>query len=156
MQRAAWAACTLAIMEAPAEPSVSAGTAPPSSVPNFPVPAASDGFSLTKDDATWAMVAHALTFLEGGLIGPLVLYLVKRDTSSFVAFHALQSFYFGLLFFFVSLCTCGVGALVFLIPYFVYEFLALRAANDGEWYRLPIVGEWAWRKHPGPGGVGGE
>lgn len=111
-------------------------------------------FTLAKDDASWAMLAHALTFIEGGLIGPLIVYLVKKDTSPFVAFHALQSFYFGLLFFLISLVTCGVGALVLVIPYFIYEFIALREANEGRWYHLPIVGSWAWAKHPGPSNEG--
>ena len=122
-----------------------------------PAPVASNPlaqFTLTKDDATWAMLAHALTFVEGGIIGPLVVYLVKKDVSPFVAFHALQSFYFGLLFFVISLITCGVGAILLIIPYFIYEFIALREANEGRWYRLPLVGSWAWAKHPGPSSEG--
>ena len=121
------------------------------------LPATSDPlaqFTLTKDDASWAMLAHALTFIEGGVVGPLIVYLVKKDVSPFVAFHALQSFYFGLLFFLISLVTCGIGAILLIIPYFIYEFIALREANDGRWYRLPIVGSWAWAKHPGPSSEG--
>ena len=131
---------------------------PPPDAPDSPAwpkpqPSPLDQLGLTTDATSWAMLAHALTFVEGGLIGPLVVYLVKKDASPFVAFHALQSFYFGLLFFVIGLVTCGVGAVVLLIPYFVYEFIALRAANEGRWYLLPLVGEWAWNKHPGPPGA---
>ena len=41
-----------------------------------------------------AAIAHGLTFFEGGIIGPLIVYVIKKDSSPFVAFHALQSLYF--------------------------------------------------------------
>jgi len=99
-----------------------------------------------------ALVAHALTFLEGGIVGPLILYFIKRKDSPFVAFHALQSVYFGLLFlvaFFVTLVTC-VGPFVCMIAYWVYEIIACVKANEGVWYKLPVVGQWAMNAHPIP------
>lgn len=108
--------------------------------------------ALSKDDRFMGMIAHALSFVEGGLIGPLIVYLIKKDESPFVAFHALQSFYFGLLFLIITVGTCGIGAVVLLLPYLIYEFVALMKANDGRWYKLPIVGNWAWSRHPGPPG----
>jgi len=107
----------------------------------------SSPFSVPKDDHVWGLVAHALTFVEGGILGPLLLYVFMKEKSEFVAFHALQSFYFGLLFLVVTLVTCGFGALIFVIPYLIWEIIACVRANEGEWYRLPIVGNWAWRKH---------
>ena len=104
----------------------------------------------TSDERTWALVSHALTFIEGGIIGPLVVYLVKKNESEFVAFHALQSLYFGLLAVAiiapVALITCGFGA-VLVLPYFIFELIACVEANKGEWYELPIVGPWAMRTH---------
>jgi hypothetical protein len=114
----------------------------PDSVPTAALP--------TRDEHTWGLVAHALTFIEGGLVGPLILYMVKKDKSEFVAFHALQSFYFGLLFMIVSLFSCGILALPALIPYFVFEIIACLRAQAGEWYELPLAGPWARRAHPGP------
>lgn len=110
------------------------------------------GFSVTQDERTWALVAHALTFIEGGILGPLILYVVKRDESEFVAFHALQSFYFGLIFLLVSVISCGLLALPFLIPYIILEVIACLRAQDGEWYELPIAGAWASQRH-NPGTV---
>ena len=69
--------------------------------------------SSESDERTMAAVAHGLTFFEGGLIGPLILYFVKKDESDFVAFHALQSLYFGLAFLLLTTITCGLGALIF-------------------------------------------
>lgn len=111
------------------------------------------GFSLSKDDTTWAVVSHGLTFLEGGVLGPLVIYALKRDTSPYVAFHALQSFYFGMLFVLISVCSCGILALPALCVYLIFEFIACTRAANGEWYMLPIAGALALRTHPAP--VGG-
>jgi uncharacterized protein len=108
---------------------------------------------VSSEERTVALVAHGLTFVEGGIIGPLVVYLVKRDSSEFVAFHALQSVYFGLLALVVILpvavVTCGLGA-VLVAPYFALEVWACLKAYDGEWYRLPIAGDLAARRHPPP------
>jgi hypothetical protein len=101
----------------------------------------------TTDDRTMAMIGHALTFIEGGIIGPLIMYLVKKDDSEFVAFHSLQSLYFGLLFLAVAIGTCGIGAILFVIPYLVFEVIACIEAQRGNWYKLPLVGGWAMEVH---------
>jgi len=103
----------------------------------------------TSDEKTMAAISHGLTFFEGGMLGPLVLYFVKKDESEFVAFHALQSLYFGLAFFVLSIVTCGLGALLLVIPYAVFEAIATMKAYEGEWYELPVVGKYARDKHPG-------
>lgn len=105
--------------------------------------------ALSSDERMMAAAAHGLTFFEGGLIGPLILYFVKKDESEFVAFHALQSLYFGLAFFVISFVTCGVGAVLLVIPYVVFEVIATIKAYEGEWYELPVVGRAAREKHPG-------
>ena len=98
----------------------------------------------------WAAAGHGLSFVEGGLLGPLVVYWVKKDESPFVAFHALQSLYFGLLFFALTILTCGLAALVLVWPYLFFEGMATVKAFEGEWYVLPLVGRWALAKHPKP------
>jgi len=111
----------------------------------------------SSDERTLAAIGHGLTFLEGGIIGPLIVYLLKKDDSAFVAFHALQSLYFGLGFLMLTLvCVAGIfftfGLGVFLmVPlllvfsglYVVFEILATVKAYNGEWYELPIVGAMA-------------
>ena len=112
----------------------------------------------TQDERTMAALGHGLTFVEGGIVGPFILYLIQRDKSQFAAFHCLQSLYFGLLMAALGLgvglpiyiATCGLGV-IFLLPlvaaYFVWEVIAVTKAYNGEWYRLPIVGDWAWQTH---------
>lgn len=116
--------------------------------PTLPVPAPPTGPS--QNERTLALLAHGLSFVEGGVIGPLILYLAKRDESEFVAFHALQSLYFGLMAVVIigpiALLTCGVGA-VLVVPYLVYEAIACVEANSGNWYELPIAGPLALRSH---------
>lgn len=102
-----------------------------------------------QEERTLAAIAHGLTFFEGGLVGPLILYLVKKDESEFIAFHALQSLYFGLAFFVLSVVTCGIGAILLGIPYLVFEVIATIKAYEGEWYELPVVGRYARERHPG-------
>mgnify|MGYP001579887922 CR=1 FL=1 len=107
---------------------------------------------VTKDEITLGVIAHALTFVEGGIIGPLIVYLIKRKDSEFVAFHALQSLYFGLLFIgvsIVSIVTC-IGPAVLAVVYVVYEIIACIRASEGKWYMLPLAGKWAAGSHPVP------
>jgi hypothetical protein len=107
---------------------------------------------VSNDERLWATGSHALSFIEGGILGPLVVYLVKKETSPFVAFHALQSLYFGLAVLVATLVTfiTIIGPLVIVVVYWVYEIMACVKAYNGEWYRLPFVGDWALRSHPIP------
>ncbi|RPI34255.1 MAG: DUF4870 domain-containing protein [Chloroflexota bacterium] len=64
-----------------------------------------------SDERTWAMLAHlsVLANLVTGFLGPiaaLVIYLVYKDRSRFVAYHALQSIIFQLIWW------VGGGALI--------------------------------------------
>jgi uncharacterized Tic20 family protein len=94
-----------------------------------------------------AALGHALTFVEGGIIGPLIVYLVQKDKDPFSAFHSLQSLYFGLLFIAICIFTLGFGVIL-VVPYLIFELIAALKAYEGEWYCLPVVGKWALAKHP--------
>jgi uncharacterized Tic20 family protein len=120
------------------------------------------GDSLGADEKLWGMLAHLLTLLGyvvvvGEYIVPLVIYLVYKDRSQFVAFHALQALFFQLLALAVSVAlvlfsivTLGCGillaaplAIALAIAVLVYTIIAAIQANNGVWYELPIVGRWA-------------
>lgn len=117
---------------------------------------------VTSEERTLAALGHGLTFVEGGIIGPLVLYIVKRDESPFVAFHTLQSLYFGLGFlivimicFAIMFVTLGFAVLLLFpflmflsLAYMVFEIIATIKAYNGEWYQLPIAGAMARAAHP--------
>jgi hypothetical protein len=122
--------------------------AQPAPIATFGQPGA-QGAEATQDERMMGAVAHGLTFFEGGLIGPLILYFIKKDESEFIAFHSLQSLYFGLAFFAATILTCGIGAIFLVWPYFIFEGIAAMRAYEGQWYELPIVGKYAREKHPG-------
>jgi uncharacterized membrane protein len=112
----------------------------------------------TQEERTLAALGHGLTFVDGGIVLPFVIYVTQKDKSQFVAFHCLQSIYFGLLAVVVLaviglpiyVLTCGLGMILFLplaIAYFVWEVVSVVKAYQGEWYLLPIVGRWAYETH---------
>jgi len=60
----------------------------PTLPPGYPVAQPPYAGAPTKDECTMAMLAHLLQVFSG-FIGPLIIFLVKRD-SRFVKYHALQ------------------------------------------------------------------
>jgi uncharacterized protein len=67
----------------------------PETGPSEPAPRIQSSMT-TSDERTWAMLAHlsVLANLVTGFLGPvaaLVIYLVYKDRSRYVAYHALQS-----------------------------------------------------------------
>jgi uncharacterized protein len=111
-------------------------------------PSAARGGSgpITSDDTTWALLAH-LSFFVLGVVGPLIIYLVKKDTSPFVRQHAAEALNFHItitLAVFVSalliLVLIGVVLLLaVLVAGAVLAVLAAIAANRGESYRYPFT-----------------
>jgi uncharacterized membrane protein len=87
-----------------------------------------------------------------GWVGPLVVWVKQRKTDPFVAFHALQSLLFQLLW--TGILFVGIR-LIWLMPELVLGWLlgsalpviwcvvAAIKAHQGEWYQYPLVGHWA-------------
>jgi uncharacterized Tic20 family protein len=109
----------------------------------------------TGDETTMALFCYVGALL-GGFLVPLILYLIKKNESRFVRFHAAQALNYTLtqmILLFGLLVPLGVLAIVtqqpaFLAPVavvWVYEIIApyvwmiLGAirSNRGEWYTLP-------------------
>jgi uncharacterized Tic20 family protein len=111
------------------------------------------------EERTWAVLAHLLAiggFMTGfgwlGWVGPLVVWVKRRQLGPFVAFHALQALFFQLIW--VGVLFVGIRVAV-VIPEFIYPWFfagavpvlwsivgAIKAGN-GEWYQYPCVGQWA-------------
>ncbi len=106
----------------------------------------------TQDERTWGMVAHlaALGFFIfpfGNILGPLIVYLAKRDQSAFVAAHAKEALNFNITVLFGALVSClllllfiGVlfGALLIMF-WLVMTIVAALKANEGLPYRYPFT-----------------
>ncbi len=115
---------------------------------------------VSNDERLWAMLAHLLTLVGyavwvGAYIIPLVIYLVYKDKSPFVAFHALQSLFFQLALLVISavlvLFSMTIILLVLTIPAgillavgaLVYILIAAIRAYNGELFEYWLVGRWA-------------
>lgn len=103
---------------------------------------------------TWGMLCH-LSALSGyfvplgWLLGPLIIWLVKRNEIPFVEDQGKESVNFQLtmliawvIVFIVTLVTCGIGA-VLAIPVIVidivFPIIAAVQANNGVSYRYPFT-----------------
>jgi uncharacterized Tic20 family protein len=115
----------------------------------------------TQEERTWSVLAHLTMFLNlfTGLLGPvaaLVIWLVYRDRSRKVAFHALQSMWYqvawlvvlavgwafmGLLtLILIGFLLIPVMALVSVVPFVHAAYAAYRVSKDGD-YRYPFVAD---------------
>ncbi len=104
-----------------------------------------------KDERMWGMLCHlsalsGLIIPFGNLIGPLVVYTLKKDEYAFVADHGKESLNFQisvLIYLMISgiavLLLVGIFFLLF-VPFIaiILTVLAGVRANDGEYYRYPF------------------
>ncbi len=108
--------------------------------------------SLSEDERTMGMLCHLLGILTG-FIGPLVLWLVKKDQSPFIDHHGREALNFQITLFLVMIALASVTfvlmlvvvgflliPVLFAIPIIglVLEILAAVAAQRGEWHRYPF------------------
>ncbi len=106
----------------------------------------------TSDERTWGMLAHLLAFVGlfiplGNVLAPLVIWLVKREQSAFVADQARESLNFNITML-IGALVCGLLMLILvgfllLAVLFVYwavmTIIAAVRASDGVYYRYPIT-----------------
>ncbi len=108
-----------------------------------------------KEENNWALVAHlsSLSTYVGipGFIGPLVIWLVKKDTMPFASEQAKEALNFQIsLFIYGIICALltltlifaliGIpGLLVLAVLHFVFAIIATIKAGEGESYRYPLT-----------------
>jgi uncharacterized Tic20 family protein len=138
--------------ETPNNDSIRAEPPPPPSAPISP-----SAGELTQDDKMWAMLAHLsallAVWLGFGFIGPLIIWIIKKDQSKFVDVHGKESLNFQLnIFIYILICvaigsvTCGFGffvtgplAVAVAIYGLVMPIIAGVKANSGEYYEYPAT-----------------
>jgi len=96
----------------------------------------------TSDDRTMAILSHILT-LVAGFLAPLIIYLIKKNESSFVTAHARESLNFQITIFilFVILFITVIGILlawILGIIAFVLVIVASIRASENKLYRYPF------------------
>ena len=99
----------------------------------------------SDDDRLWATLAH-LSILLGltTVVGPLVIWLIKKDTSPFVDDQAKEALNFQLTCLIASLvtaasCVLAPLAIVLIVGGIVYGVIAGIEANKGNTYRYPYT-----------------
>jgi uncharacterized Tic20 family protein len=97
----------------------------------------------TSEERNVAMLAHVLQFV-GGFIAPLVIWIVYKDKSAFIADQAKEALNFQITLFIASvvLMISLVGLLVLpilIIAAMVYYVVAAMEANKGVYFRYPYI-----------------
>ncbi len=116
------------------------------------LPRMPDALTPTKEEKLWAMVAHLLglvghTIPFGNVIGPLVVWLIKRGDMPFVNdqgkeavnFQISFSIYFMIAF---ALWAIVIGMIIVPIVYIAWLVMMIMAAiksNEGVAYRYPLA-----------------
>lgn len=107
---------------------------------------------VTRDDRTWGMLCHLGAYGGhfipfGNIIIPLIIWLVKRESSSYVDYHGKESLnfqislllYFGIAF---VLAFVLVG-FILMIPLWIFGLVMILIAglkaNEGQLYRYPMT-----------------
>ncbi|MGB0133199.1 DUF4870 domain-containing protein [Dokdonella sp.] len=111
------------------------------------------------DERTWALLGHLSAFSAfivaglGCVLGPLIIWLIKRDTLPFAGDQAKEALNFnitillaGLALWIVTVVTLGIGLLL-TVPlglalfayWLVFTIVAAVNANNGIRYRYPFT-----------------
>ena len=122
------------------------------------------GSGISAEEKQWAMFAH-LSALAGGIltsgwagsigcfIGPLIIWMVKKDTMPFVDDQAKEALNFNisvalvfLALFLLSVLTLGIGLIIAIpawivigIAWLVFTIIAGIKAHEGVAYRYPLT-----------------
>jgi uncharacterized Tic20 family protein len=106
----------------------------------------------TESERTWGMLAHLAALvglvvpLVGCVVGPLAVYLSRRDESEFVAAHAREALNFNISVV-IAAVVCSLLMLVFVgfilgtalfIAWLVLTLIAAIRASEGHLYRYPF------------------
>ncbi len=94
------------------------------------------------DEKTLGLLAHLITFLSA-FIGPLIIYLLKKDDSVFVSAHAKESLNFQITMLLVTIVliisVVGIFLLWLLgIIVLVLVIVATIKASEGRLYKYPL------------------
>ncbi|WP_238933374.1 DUF4870 domain-containing protein [Brevibacillus choshinensis] len=106
----------------------------------------------TKEERMWAMIVHLSALIGfiiplGNVLGPLIIWLVKKETSSFVDTHGKEALNFSItvtIYAAISylLLIVFIGALLLIALFLfwaVFLIMAAVKANEGGDFRYPLT-----------------
>ncbi|WP_261131726.1 DUF4870 domain-containing protein [Bacillus sp. Marseille-Q3570] len=108
---------------------------------------------LSKEERNWGMYVHLaafagyLTAALGFIIGPLLLWLLKKDEYAYVDYHGKEALNFQISFFIYGLVA---GALMIIligfallpivvILHLIFMIIGTIRASEGNYYRFPLT-----------------
>jgi len=111
-----------------------------------------------NEERTWAMLGHLSAFTAfitgiGCVLGPLIVWLIKRDTMPFAGEQAKEALNFNIsmiiafaALWLFTILTLGIGLLIafpaglaLFVGWLVLTIMAAVKANAGEHYRYPFT-----------------
>lgn len=126
--------------------------------PNMAPPPPSPTGAPSTEERQWAMFTHLSTLSGfvipfGNLLGPLIMWQIKKNEMPFVDDQGKEALNFnlavcivGLGLFVLTLVTFGIGAILtapaavaLMIAWIVFAILAGIKANEGQSYRYPWI-----------------
>lgn len=100
--------------------------------------------SVSSEARGWAVAAQLIPLLGLSFLGPLIIWLIKREDDAFVEEHAREAlnFQISVLIYGIIMAITIIG-IVLLIPLGIFVFVAavvaaIKAAN-GEPFRYPLT-----------------
>jgi uncharacterized protein len=111
----------------------------PPTLPATPIP--------TQDEKNLALIMHVLSLVGFSLIGPLIVWLVKKDESAFIDAQGRELLNFQISFLIyaivcIPLCFVLIGIpllIVVGIASFILTIIGLVKATEGKIYRFPVT-----------------
>ncbi|MGM9922934.1 MAG: DUF4870 domain-containing protein [Bacillus sp. (in: firmicutes)] len=100
----------------------------------------------SKDDRLLAALIYIISFFTA-FIGPLIIWLLQKDKSSFIDYHGREYFNFlisysvyGLISFLLTFVLIGfiIGPIV-AVAAFVFTIVGAVKAYEGKEYRIPFI-----------------
>lgn len=117
-----------------------------------PDPEAGIEYDVSSDERTWGVLTHAAAFAGfavpfGNILGPLVVWLVKKDESRFLDANGKQALNFQItwtVLIGISLLTLLVGIGLLIVPvvmlaWLIFVVLAMVRASEDQVYDYPLT-----------------
>jgi len=95
----------------------------------------------SDNDKQMAMFCH-LGGILGGFLGPLLIWMMKKEESRYIDRHGKEALNFALTMMIVNMVgipiTCGLLALISIPLALIFHIQGAMAANRGEYYEYPM------------------
>ena len=101
---------------------------------------------VSNDDRLFAALIYVISFFTA-FIGPIIIWLLKKDSSEFVDYHGRQYLNF-LISYTIYGIIAGIAVVIFIgfvllpivgIAAFVFTIIGAVKAYESEYYRMPFI-----------------